>query len=217
MGIEDIERSFSPLESERPVMHLPSMSSPTELKLADAIALLARTPASLDALLRGLPDIWVRRNEGHDKDGRNEDGKDTWNAFDILGHLIHAERNDWMPRVRRILEYGEARPFDPFDRFAQFKGSQGKSLEQLLDEFARLRRKNLAALQALNLQDEDFPRRGKHPALGAVTLSELLSTWAVHDLTHLHQLSRVMAHQYREAVGPWSAYLGVLKCSGHSS
>ena len=188
------------------------MSSPAEFKLADAIALLARTPASLDALLRGLPDIWVRGTEG-----RDQDGNDTWSAFDILGHLIHGERTDWMPRVRMILENGEAAPFDSFDRFAQFKESQGKSLEQLLDEFARLRRKNLAALQALNLQDEDFARRGKHPALGAVTLSELLSTWAVHDLTHLHQLSRVMAHQYREAVGPWSAYLGVLKCTGHSS
>jgi len=193
-------------------MHLRSMSSPAEFKLADAIALLARTPASLDALLRGLPDIWVRGTEG-----RDQDGNDTWSAFDILGHLIHGERTDWMPRVRMILENGEAAPFDSFDRFAQFKESQGKSLEQLLDEFAGLRRKNLAALQALNLQDEDFARRGKHPALGAVTLSELLSTWAVHDLTHLHQLSRVMAHQYREAVGPWSAYLGVLKCTGHSS
>jgi hypothetical protein len=192
-------------------MHLRSMSSPAEFELADAIALLARTPASVDALLRGLPDIWVRGTEG-----RGLDGKDTWSAFDILGHLIHGERTDWMPRARMILENGEARPFDPFDRFAQFKESQGKSIEQLLDEFARLRRKNLAALQALNLQDEDFPRRGKHPALGAVTLSELLSTWAVHDLTHLHQLSRVMAYQYRGLVGPWSAYLGVLKCAGHS-
>jgi DinB superfamily len=115
------------------------------------------------------------------------------------------------------LENGEAKPFDPFDRLAQFKESQGKSLEQLLDEFARLRRESLAALHELNLQPEDFARRGKHPALGVVTLSELLATWAVHDLTHLHQLSRVMAHQYRDLVGPWSAYLGVLKCVGHSS
>ena len=111
---------------------------------------------------------------------------------------------------------GEARPFDPFDRFAE-RESQDKSLEQLLDEFARLRRENLAALQALNLQPDDLARRGRHPALGVVTLAELLATWVVHDLTHVHQLSRVMAHQYRDAVGPWNVYLGVLKCAGHSA
>ena len=185
------------------------MANLTEFSLADSIAILARTPASLDALLRGLPNVWVRGNEG----------KNTWSAFDIVGHLIVGERTDWMPRVRIVLENGEARPFDPFDRFAQSQERQGKSLEidQLLDDFARLRKENLAALQALNLQREDLTRRGKHPALGMVTLSELLATWAVHDLTHVHQLSRVMAHQYREAVGPWSAYLGVLQCAGHSA
>jgi hypothetical protein len=134
-----------------------------------------------------------------------------------MGHLIFAERADWMPRARIILENGEARAFDPFDRFAQLKESQDKPLERLLDDFAHLRRENLAALQALNLQPEDLIRRGTHPSLGAVTLSELLATWAVHDLTHVHQLSRVMAHQYRDAVGPWSAYLGVLQCTGHSA
>jgi hypothetical protein len=175
--------------------------------MTDTIALLTRTPATLDALLRGLPNIWMRGSEG----------KDTWSAFDIMGHLIVGERTDWMPRVRIILEYGEARPFDAFDRFAQLRESQDKSLDQLLDDFARLRRENLAALQALNLQPTDLTRRGKHPALGVVTLSELLATWAAHDLTHLHQLSRVMAHQYRDAVGPWSAYLGVLQCMGHSA
>ena len=179
----------------------------TEFNLTEAVAVLARTPATLDAMLRGLPDTWVRCNEG----------KDTWSAFDIVGHLIVGERTDWMTRLRIILENGEARPFDPFDRFAQFRETQGKSLEQLLDEFARLRSENLAALQQLNLQPEDFTRRGRHPALGVVTLSELLATWAVHDLTHMHQLSRVMAYQYRETVGPWSAYLGVLRCAGHSS
>ena len=122
-----------------------------------------------------------------------------------------------MPRVRIILQNGEARPFDPFDRFAQSKESRGKSLEQLLDDFAWLRRENLAALLALNLQPEDLIRQGRHPALGVVTLSELLATWAVHDLTHLHQLSRIMAYQYRDAVGPWRAYLGVLQCTGHSA
>ena len=183
------------------------MASMTEFNLAEAIAVLSRTPAALDALLRGLPDIWVRGNEG----------KDTWSAFDIVGHLIVGERTDWMPRARIIVENGEARPFDPFDRFAQAKESQGKSLQQLLDEFARLRSENLASLQSMNLQPEDWTRRGSHPELGVVTLSQLLATWAVHDLTHVHQLSRVMAHQYRDAVGPWSAYLGVLKCVGHGA
>ena len=188
------------------------MANMTVFSLSEAIAVLARTPATLDALLRGLPDIWVRGNEGSGKDG-----KDTWSPFDIVGHLIVGERTDWMPRARIILDHGEARPLDPFDRFAQTKESQGKSLEQLLGEFARLRKENLAALQALNLQPEDLARRGRHPELGVVTLSQLLATWAVHDLTHLHQLSRVMAYRYCDAVGPWNAYLGVLHCNGHSA
>jgi DinB family protein len=183
------------------------MQTSNKFSLAEAIALLARTPATLNALLRGLPDVWVLSNEG----------KDTWSAFDIVGHLIVGDRTDWMPRIRTIMEHGEARPFEPFDRLAQKKESEGKSLEHLLDDFARLRSENLAALQALNLQSADLARRGKHPALGPVTLSELLATWAVHDLTHLHQLSRVMAYQYRDEVGPWSAFLGVLKCGGHSA
>jgi hypothetical protein len=183
-----------------------------EFRMAEAIAVLTRTPATVSALLRGLPDAWVRCNEG-----RSKDGQDTWSALDIVGHLIVGERTDWMPRVRILLENGEARPFDPFDRFAQLRESRDKSLEHLLDDFARLRKENLAALQALNLQPEDFTRRGRHPALGVVTLSELLATWVVHDLTHVHQLSRVMAYQYRDVVGPWSAYLGVLQCTGHSA
>jgi hypothetical protein len=183
------------------------MTSLPEFSLDETIAVLTRTPASLDALLRGLPDNWVRRNEGND----------SWSAFDIVGHLIIGECTDWMPRVRMLLENGESRPFDPFDRLAQFRGCQEQSLEQRLDDFAVLRRESLAALQALNLQKEDLARRGTHPALGVVTLTELLAAWVVHDLTHLHQLSRVMAHQYRDAVGPWSAYLGVLQCSGHSA
>jgi hypothetical protein len=178
-----------------------------EHNLDQTIALLTRTPAVLDALLRGLPEAWTLRNEG----------EKTWTPFDVLGHLIHGERTDWMPRVRRILEYGDMGPFEPFDRWAQERESQGKSLSQLLDEFVRLRTENLAGLRSLNLQPADFQRRGMHPALGPVTLSELLATWATHDLTHLHQISRVMAYQYRELVGPWTAFLGVLKCAGHSS
>jgi hypothetical protein len=175
--------------------------------LDHTVAFLSRTPAALNALLRDLPEPWTSTNEG----------EKTWSAFDIVGHLIHGERTDWMPRARCILESGEARAFDPFDRFAQKRDSQGKSLPQLLDEFARLRAENLRDLRALNLQPSDFGRRGRHPALGSVTLSELLATWAVHDLTHLHQITRVMAHQYRDIVGPWDAYLGVLRCSGHGS
>jgi DinB superfamily len=178
-----------------------------EHHLPHTIALLSRTPATLNALLRELPDGWTSRNEGDN----------TWSAFDIVGHLIHGDRTDWMPRVRMVLDHGETRAFEPFDRWGHVRESQGRSLGQLLDEFARVRSDNLDALRALNLRADDLERRGRHPALGVVTLSELLATWAAHDLNHLHQISRVMAHQYREAVGPWSAYLGVLKCAGHSA
>jgi len=178
-----------------------------DFNLEDTIALLARTPATLDALLRDLPESWTQRNEG----------ANTWRAFDVVGHLIHGERTDWMARAKIILQFGESRAFDPFDRWAQMHESEGKSLPELLDEFAGLRRDNLNELRALNLQPEDFARRGCHPALGTVTLSQLLATWAAHDLTHLHQVSRVMAWQYRDAVGPWSKFLGVLQCAGHSA
>jgi hypothetical protein len=175
--------------------------------LEGTIALLSRTPSCLNILLRDLPQSWIQGNEG----------PKTWSPFDIIGHLIHGERTDWMPRARMILQNGESRVFDPFDRLAQERDSQGKSLAELLDEFAGLRSENLHALRGMKLEPEDFDRRGRHPALGVVTLSQLLATWAIHDLTHLHQLSRVMAYQYREAVGPWSAYLGVLHCQGHGS
>jgi hypothetical protein len=175
--------------------------------LDDTIALLARTPATLNALLRDLPDAWTRSNEG--------DG--TWSPFEIVGHLTHGERADWIPRLKMILQSGESRTFEPFDRLGQNREIQGKSLLQLLDEFARVRSANLDELRALNLRPEDLERRGRHPAFGAVTLSQLLATWVAHDLTHLHQISRVMAHQYRDAAGPWTVYLGVLQCAGHSS
>jgi DinB superfamily len=173
--------------------------------LQQTIALLSRTPSTLNALLRDLPQAWTLGTEG----------SKTWSPFDIVGHLIHGERTDWMPRARMILQHGENRAFDPFDRLAQERESEGKSLGDLLDEFARVRSESLDALRAMNLQPQDFERRGRHPALGVVTLSQLLATWAVHDMTHLHQLSRVMAYQYRDVVGPWSAYLGVLHCQGH--
>jgi hypothetical protein len=178
-----------------------------EHDLRQTMSLLTRTPAALNALLRDLPETWTLRNEG----------AETWSPFEIVGHLIHGERTDWMSRAKMILQSGESRTFEPFDRWGQKRALEGQSLEQLLDEFARLRSENLAELRALNLRPDDLERRGRHPSLGPVTLSELLATWAVHDLTHLHQISRVMAHQYRDAVGPWSKYLGVLHCAGHSS
>lgn len=176
-----------------------------EQNLQDSVALLSRTPAALNALLLDLPAVWTRGNEG----------EDTWSAFDVVVHLIHCERDDWMPRAGMILESGETREFEPFDRWGEIRESQDKQLGLLLDEFAGLRAKNLSEVCAWDLKQEDFERRGRHPGLGVVTLSELLATWAVHDLNHLHQISRVMAQQYREAVGPWSKYLGVMQCEGH--
>jgi len=178
-----------------------------EHDLEQTIALLSRTPAALDGLLRDLPETWTHRGEG----------EDTWTVFDVVGHLNYADRENWMPRARRILQFGEEQPFDPFDRQGHVRESQGKSLSQVLDEFARVREGCLVDLRALNLTSEQMTKRGRHPALGPVTLSELLATWAAHDMTHLHQISRILAHQYREAVGPFASYLGVLQCCGHSS
>lgn len=178
-----------------------------DFNLQDTIAVLERTPAALDAMLRGLPDAWTRTNEG-DR---------TFSPYDVIGHLGHGERADWIPRARIILEHGEARPFDRYDRFAQEQTSVGKTLDQLLDEFATLRRENLAMLRGWNLDAATLGRRGTHPVLGTVTLSNLLATWAAHDLTHVHQISRCMASQYRGAVGPWTKFLGVLHCQGHGA
>ena len=173
--------------------------------LNETTALLRRTPAALDALLRGLPDMWTSRNEG----------EGTWSVRDVIAHLIFGERTDWMPRTRLILDYGDTRPFDPFDRVAsvQEKGPIG----DLLDEFSRLRAVSLDHLRALRLTEADLARRGLHPALGTVTLAQLLAAWAAHDLTHLHQISRVMAHQIRDDAGPWTAFMGVMQCDGHSA
>ncbi len=177
------------------------------MHLDDTIALLSHTPGALNGLLRDLPAIWIRENEG----------ANTMNAVEVVGHLMHAERTNWIPRARTILEFGDTRPFASFDRLGHVREIAGKTIGQLLDEFARLRADNLDQLRAMDLQPSDLAKRGQHPALGAITLSQLLATWAVHDLTHLHQISRVLAHQYREAVGPMRTYLGVLKCEGHSS
>jgi DinB superfamily len=178
-----------------------------EQNLQQTTSLLARMPAALNAFLRELPEEWTYRNEGGD----------TWSVFDVVAHLIYGEQADWIPRARIILEFGETRTFEPFDRNGHLRLSQGKTLAQLLDEFAQARSESLEQLRALNLRPEDLKRRGRHPAFGPVKLSQHLASWVSHDLTHLHQISRIMAHQYREAVGPWSAYLGVLKCTGHSA
>lgn len=175
--------------------------------LEETISLLSRTPAALNALLRNLPAVWTLQDEGGN----------TWSASEVVAHLIYGERTDWIPRTRILLQFGESKAFEPFDRTGPVRESQGKSLTQLLDEFARLRSESLAELRALNLRPEDLTRRGRHPAFGPVTLSELLAAWACHDLTHLHQISRIMAHQYREAVGPFEAYLGVMHCAAHSA
>ncbi len=175
--------------------------------LQQTIALLARTPVTLNALLRGLPDAWTHSNEG----------EGTWTVHDVIEHLIHCERGDWMSRARMIREFGETLTFEPLNRNAHLEGGQPRTLDQSLDEFARLRAANLADLAAMNLGPGDLALRGRHPAFGSVTLSQLLATWSIHDLTHLHQISRIMAYQYRETVGPWSAYLGVLRCNGRST
>ena len=168
-------------------------------EVGEAIAILSRTPATLDALLRGLPEGWVAAHEGGD----------TWSPFDVIGHLIHGERTDWMPRARIILEHGESRAFEKFDRFAQFALSKGRTLGSLLDEFAALRRENLRGLEELRLTGADLDCRGLHPELGVVTLRQLLATWMTHDLDHVVQISRAVA-RHMDEVGPWRAYLRII-------
>jgi DinB superfamily len=171
-----------------------------KLRLPDATLILGKTPACLELLLRDLPDEWLRANEG----------PDTWSCYDVVGHLIHGDLTDWMPRLQIILEYGAGRAFVPFDRFAQFENDQMRPIGELLDRFNSLRQQNLERLVELHLTPKDWSRAGTHPELGAVTLSELISTWVVHDLTHLNQIHRVMAKQYSAAVGPWKQYLSIL-------
>ncbi len=166
----------------------------------EALEVLERTPATLRALLGGLPEVWTTPNEG----------PDTFSAFDNVGHLIHGDRTDWMPRARIMLAPGPNRTFEPYDRFAQARESQGKSLAMLLDEFAALRAGNVAELRGWHLSDAHLALTGEHPALGVVTLEQLLATWVGHDLGHLAQIARVMAKQYRDSVGPWRAYLPVM-------
>lgn len=171
-----------------------------DFQLPRALEILERTPAAFRALLGGLPEAWTAPNEG----------PDTFSAFDNLGHLIHGERTDWIPRARIILAQGQDRTFERYDRFAQVRESQGKTAAQLLDELARLRAENVATLRGWQLTERELALDGLHPELGPVTLRQLLATWVAHDLGHLAQTSRVLAKQYRDAVGPWRAYLPVL-------
>jgi hypothetical protein len=170
----------------------------------DAVPMLRCTPAVLRAWLWDLPESWTTSNEG----------PDTWSPYDVVGHLIHGERTDWIPRAELLLTHGDSRPFTPFDRFAQFTASRGKSLHELLDTFAELRIANLGRLEALHLAVPDLERKGLHPELGRVTLGQLLATWVAHDLNHLGQIARVMAGQYAGAVGPWRAYLPLVDRAG---
>ena len=169
-------------------------------ELDRAVPVLARTPGVLRALLDGLPDEWIRATEG----------PETWSPFDVVGHLVHGERTDWLPRVEILLRHGESRAFPPFDRFAMLEASRGRALDQLLEEFAALREAGLERLRALRLSEADLERPGCHPELGRVTLGQHLATWVAHDLSHIGQIARVMGRQYGEAVGPWLAFLPML-------
>ncbi len=173
-------------------------------QLRNTLAILERTPSVLDTWLRGLPEFWTHGNYG----------PGTWCAFEVVGHLIKGEQGDWIPRMRIILEHGTARPFDPFPHDAAIHPDSGRSLDDLLDEFAELRSKNLEVLRATPITDELLTRRGRHPALGEVTLGQLLSTWAAHDLHHLAQVGKAMTNQHRERVGPWRDYFNTMVAKG---
>jgi hypothetical protein len=171
-----------------------------EFDLPTGIAVLERTPAIVREMLSGLPSSWLTSTEG----------PETWSPYDIVGHLVHGERADWIPRARIIVAQGENRRFTPFDRMAQFRESKGKSLDVLLNELATLRAESLTTLRGWNLTDAQLALEGEHPEFGRVTLRQLLATWVTHDLGHIAQIARVMAKQYREAIGPWRAYLPIV-------
>ena len=172
-----------------------------EFSIDDAALLLQRTPAVIDAQLRGLPDDWAHSNEG----------PDTWSPFEVVGHLIHGEETDWIPRARLILSDAPDKRFTPFDRFAQQRNSAGKTLPLLLDTFARLRTENLDTLRSWNISEADLEKTGIHPEFGSVTLRQLLATWVAHDMTHIVQIARVMGKQYKTDAGPWVQYIGILQ------
>ena len=171
-----------------------------KFQLKHAVEILERTPSVLQSLLGGLSDAWILPNVG----------PDTWSPYDVVGHLIHGEEADWISRAKIILEHGESKTFTPFDRFAFIQKSKGKTLQQLLEEFERLRKENLRALEGMSLESHHFDLKGTHPEFGQVTMGQLIATWAVHDLGHIEQIVRTMAKQYDETVGPWKRYLSVL-------
>jgi hypothetical protein len=162
--------------------------------------ILERTPSVLRELLSGLDDGWIMNNEG----------PETFSPYDVVGHLIHGEKTDWATRAKIILEFGLSRPFTPWDRFAQYEESKGKTLDQLLRQFKKVRMENVSWLKSLNLTEADLEKKGMHPSLGEVTLRNLLATWVVHDLTHIAQITRVMAKQYKEEMGPWPEFFRIL-------
>ncbi len=166
-----------------------------------SMEILSRTPATLTSLLSGLSEGWLHQNEG----------ENTWSPHDVLVHLIHGEKTDWIPRAKIILSNAENKNFVPFDRFAGLDEEQKKPIEALLEEFSAIRTENLASLKSMSIEDSDLLKIGFHPEFGEVRLQELLSTWVVHDLGHIAQISRVMAKQYQTEVGPWIAYLGIFK------
>ena len=168
--------------------------------LIEAIQILERTPKVLSVYLKDLNDNWLMNNEGGE----------SWSPFDVLGHLVHGEKTDWIARLHIILSDRDDKTFEPFDRFAQLKDSNGKTTNELLEEFQALRTHNIALLKAANIQPKDYIKTGIHPSLGTVTLEQLLSVWVAHDLGHIAQISRVMAKQYKENVGPWKEYLRVV-------
>ena len=172
-----------------------------DFRFQDALPVLKRTPRVLRELLAGLPDVWTGAVEG----------PGTWSPYDVVGHLIHGERTDWVPRVEHILRHGDTVAFEPFVMDAMFEASRGRSLPELLDTFAELRAAHLNRLESLGLTDADLPRRGRHPEFGPVTMGQHLATWVAHDMSHIGQIVRIMARQYRDAVGPWTQYLSILR------
>ena len=172
-----------------------------QFSLEKSIEILEHTPTVLITMLQGVATDWTSNNEG----------KDTWSVYDVIGHLIHGEKTDWVPRAKIILSQNSNKNFEVFNRFAQFEDSKDKSLNELLDEFGQLRKENLDWLRSAKINDEDLEKKGIHPAFGEVSLSQLLATWTVHDLNHLAQIARVMSKQYLQAVGPWTAYLKILQ------
>lgn len=171
-----------------------------EFKIEDAITILERTPRVMETLLSGLPDEWIENNEGGA----------SWSPYDVVGHLINGEKTDWIPRMQIILDDSVDKHFIPFNRFAQFERSKGKTLQQLIAEFKTIREKNISILKSATINETMLRKTGIHPEFGAVTLKQLLATWVAHDLSHLSQITRVLAKQYKTEVGPWTKYLSLL-------